>query len=234
MLSTFAWVLLGLSGLVTVRPAHAQWQVTDTVKNDNTGQTATNTKNTYDQLKQSMTIGGKESPGDRIADPQKYPLTQSSTVAQDKQYCSQLAQSQQTNCNEIVDTEDAQSQYMKLMYETTAKRNERLQKIMDERSGIKATELGKLEDNTNKLVALYTLMAIDRQQMESVNFAYETRIRYLRDQMTKSADSAATGGGSLDIGSVLTGLTTGAALKAALSSVQSSKPSGMRTLSVGD
>lgn len=246
----FALTALTLSYVFLVSPAQAQWQVTDkqvtTNTNEtatNTKETATNTKNIDNDLNKNMAIDKNKfaSPGDRIEDPQKYPLNQSTTMDQDKQQCSQLAEAQQAGCVEIVETEDAQSQYMKVMYEATAKRNERLTAILEERKGISGSNLGALEENTNKLVALYTLMAIDRQQMESVNFAYETRLRYLRNQQTQLANAAATGkppgtggsmgaGDSLDIGSVVSGLTTGVALKAALIAVQSPTPSGMRTL----
>ncbi len=53
---------------------------------------------------------------------------------------------------------------MVAMYDITKKRLERLRKIEQERTAIKDTELGKLEDNTNKLIALKALMDIDRQQ----------------------------------------------------------------------
>lgn len=240
-----ALMLLGFSSLFVARPAHAQWQVTDKEVTQNTGNTADNTK----QIEKDLSIDKYKyaSPGDRIEDPKQYPLNQSTTTDQDKQLCSRLPEAQQAGCIEIVETEDAQSQYMKVMYETTAKRNDRLNKILEERQGISGSNLGALEDNTNKLVALYTLMAIDRQQMESVNFAYETRLRYLRNQQTQLANAAATGtpmdstgglgiplGGSIDVGSLMTGLTTGVALKAALSGVQSPTPSGMRTLSSGE
>lgn len=240
-----ALLALGLSYVFLVSPAQAQWQVTDKDVTSNTKDTATNTKNIDKDLNKNLAIDKYKyaPPGDRVEDPKQYPLNHSSTTEQDKQQCSQLAEAQQAGCIEIVETEDAQSQYMKVMYETTAKRNERLSAILEERKGISGSNLGALEDNTNKLVALYTLMAIDRQQMESVNFAYETRLRYLRNQQTQLANAAATGkppgaggglnipmGGSLDIGSLMKGLTTGVALKTALSVVQSPTPSGMRTL----
>ncbi|NYE28500.1 hypothetical protein HDE78_001452 [Rhodanobacter sp. K2T2] len=234
--------LLTIVVCLSARPAHAQWSVTDNTPGDNTDKTATNTKNiatSTDNIDKHLAIGSYGSPGDRLADPKQYPLATSTTLQQDLQQCSKLAQTQQQNCQEIANTEDAQYQYMVTMYTNTAIRNNRLQAILNERQGIQSTDYGKLEDNTNKLTALYTLMAIDSQQMQSINYAYNTRLRYLRIQQTQLANAAATGTppnssldiGGLPVGSIINALTTGAALKVALNGVQSPTPSGMLTLS---
>lgn len=237
-----------------VQTAQAQWQVTDKQVTTNTENTATNTKNTAkntentakntDQiqkdLKEDYKLGDNSSPGERVKNPGQYPLAQSATLQQDLAACKTLPKEQLAGCEEIAKTEDAQSQYMKTMYENTNTRDQRLRAILKERDGLNGTSnLGKLEDNTNKLVALYDLMAIDRQQMESVNYAYETRLRYLRANQTKLANAAATGekpGSSsifgVDLGQIATAVTTGAALKTALDLVKKDKPDGMRTLSI--
>ncbi|UNT99598.1 hypothetical protein KBQ49_02505 [Xanthomonas translucens pv. translucens] len=62
------------------------------------------------------------------------------------------------------------------MYDITDKRLGRLREIERARQSIKPEEIGKLEDNTNKLIALKTLMDIDRQQTEAAMFAYEKRL----------------------------------------------------------
>lgn len=226
----------------------AQWQVTDKQVTTNTGNTASNTSNTAtntDQiqkdLKEYLTLGSNSSPGERVKNPAQYPLVQSTTLQQDLAECKTLPKEQLAGCEEIAKTEDAQSQYMKTMYENTNTRDKRLREILKERDKIDGTSnLGKLEDNTNKLVALYDLMTIDSQQMESVNYAYETRLRYLRANQTKLAKAAATGKkpGStsifgVDLGQIATAVTTGGALKIALDVVKKEKPEGMRTLSIG-
>lgn len=209
----------------------------------NTKQTADNTKQTDTDLNSNMSVGSSSSPGDRVADPNQYPFAASTTLQQDLQQCGKLAPAQQSICQEIANTEDAQYQYMVTMYTTTKTRDQRLRAILQERNNIGGSDLGKLESNTNELVALYALMALDRQQMESANYAYATRLRYLRNQLTELANAAATGTpvnsgpsislpgvGDIPVGSIVGALTTGVALKAALVGVQSPTPPGMQTL----
>jgi hypothetical protein len=128
-----------------------------------------------------------------------------------------------------------------------------LRTLLTERQNIQAgqsgdaNQYGKLEDNTNKLTALYNLIALDRQQMQSVNYAYEANLRYLRSKQTQLADAAASGqsppgsgGGSINIpgvgnvnlGSVLASMTTGAILYGALQAQQTTAAPGMQKLGI--
>jgi hypothetical protein len=245
---------LMIGGLVT-QTANAQWEVVDKDANktlgkisDNTKDTATNTKQTDTDLNKDLNIGTSAAdPGDstlkRAEDPKQ--AWQTAALEDGIDQCTKYAQTQQANCQEIVHTQNAQYLYMVTMYKNTDTRNQRLQTILKERQNISGSNLGQLEDNTNKLTALYALMAIDRQQMESVNYAYETRLRYLRNEQTKLANAAATGNppgsgdgisipllGDINVGSLVSTLTTGVALKTALNGVASDTPSNMKTLSV--
>ncbi|PPT88407.1 hypothetical protein XthCFBP4691_14590 [Xanthomonas theicola] len=158
-----------------------------------------------------------------------------------------VAKEQQQTCELIQRTRNSQFNYMVAMYDITAKRLERLRAIEKERQGIKAEEIGKLEDNTNKLIALKTLMDIDRQQTESAMFAYEKRLAYLTKVQSagawaamngkKAPSATTTGGGSLfegftglsDFASKLVG---GAAMAGALETAKSSRPDGFQRLSI--
>jgi hypothetical protein len=95
-------------------------------------------------------------------------------------------------------------------------------------------------------MALYNLIALDRQQMESVNYAYEANLRYLRASQAMDAEAAQTGTprkdlgkltipgmGDIDIGSLINAAVTGLTLKAALEVAQSNKPDDMHRLSIG-
>jgi|GEM_PF-1674930 hypothetical protein len=191
-------------------------------------------------------------PGDRVVDPDQ-PLpasTSAEATLDDGSSCTQLPSAQQDNCKKIVAIQNAQYKYMLLMYETNAKRNTILKNLLDERSKIQAEDVnqyGKLEDNTNKLTALYNLIALDQQQMATVNFAYNANLAYLRTSQAQLARSANTGKpkaswtqislpgiGAVDLGSQLSALVSGVALTAALKDAHSTKPSGMQTLSIGD
>lgn len=150
---------------------------------------------------------------------------------------------QKTNCELIQKTKNAQFNYMVAMYEITTKRLQRLRDLENERKNIEETQIGKLEDNTNKLIALKTLMDIDRQQMESAMFAYDIRLKYLQAQQSSEAESAMKGkknnpdGGGLfgDLVGSITDMAqaavAGAVMKTALEGVKTSKPSDMSRLS---
>lgn len=151
---------------------------------------------------------------------------------------------QKQSCELIQKTRNAQYNYMVAMYEITTKRLERLRALEKERSEIETTQIGKLEDNTNKLIALKTLMDIDRQQMESAMFAYEVRLKYLMTQQSAETKSAMTGkevqpdgGGFLGsltgtIKDMAQAAVAGVVMKGALEGVKSDKPQGMSTLSL--
>ncbi|WP_266157213.1 hypothetical protein [Dyella silvatica] len=247
--------------------AHAQWQVQDTdaentlsnIKGDTgkinsvlgTTQDGNGTINTnLNNINNKLVIGAynQNAPGPRVADPQQA-LPAATTVLDDGAHCSLVATAQQANCQQIVAIENAQYQYMITMYTTSKTRDDMLRTLLTERQNIQAgdaNQFGKLEDNTNKLTALYNLIALDRQQMQSVNYAYEANLRYLRSKQTQLADAAASGqsppgsGGSINIpgvgnvniGSVLASMTTGVILSAALQGQQSTAAPGMQKLSI--
>jgi hypothetical protein len=239
-----------------------------------TDKTVQNTKDIYDQTKDMNTVLGKtvgdgstingninaineklkigtvkdSQPGARVSNPVKE-LPADSTVLDDGTRCKAVAQPQQATCQQIVDLENAQYRYMLTMYKNTETRDTMLRDLLKERSEITPqdpNQFGKLEDNTNKLTALYNLIALDQQQMQTVNYAYEANLRFLRSQQTMAANAANTGKkpsdwgsislpgiGNVDIGSAISGLATGAVLKESLDGVQSDKPAGMQTLSIG-
>lgn len=117
-------------------------------------------------------------------------------------------------CREIVRTSNAQFNYAVTMYETTEDRNKRLRQIEQERAGLSQQDQGKLQDNTNKLLALQALMQIDAQQAQTNMGAFDKRLRYLNEQQDFYADKALNGKSML--GSIVAGVT----LKAALESVK--------------
>ncbi|TCV97224.1 hypothetical protein EC912_101219 [Luteibacter rhizovicinus] len=207
-----------------------------------------------DSINKKLIIGDNYSadqPGVRMGDPtQALPTPTSTAKLDDGVHCQSVAQPQQATCQKIVDIENAQYQYMLTVYATSKTRDDMLRALLKEREQINSgdpNQYGKLENNTNKLTALYNLIALDQQQMQAVNYAYEANLRYLRATQTLAANAAATGKttsslgsinipgiGGVDIGSAISGLTTGAALATALKGVQSSTPSGMKTLGIGD
>lgn len=226
---------LGLAAPV----AHADWKVVDTDANNKLKDIKSKLNDMYNQQK----IGGYVKLGDIVPDPDQKLVKQ--PADQDLKQCDSRPQGQQATCQEIIKTQNAQMAYMYTMFDYAKKRDQQLRDIQNERSKIGATEVGKLEDNTNKLLALNTQLAIDQQQLQSVMYAYETRLRYLRNQQTRMTEAAASGNppdktgglfGNLDpsVAQALTSLTTGLVLKGSLMAIKTPKPDDMRRLHVGD
>lgn len=232
--------------LAVVNPAHAQWQVVDSKliqqsndqwekENDQRKQTNDSLEKLYDQqlIGAPRTAG---SPGERVGDPEQALAEQ--TLEKGLENCKRWSKMQKPYCEELVKTENAQYRYAVAMYRTSEQRNERLRQIERERQSLRESDIGKLQDNSNKLAALRTLIAIDQQQMQSVNSAYETRLRYLRQEQARLALEAtsgrsSTGDGFLDgqVGQWVDGIVSGALVLGALDAVKSDKPTGMRRLS---
>jgi hypothetical protein len=190
-------------------------------------------------------------PGPRVVDPDQALPASSSTAAtlNDGSDCTQIPDAQQDNCKKIVAIQNAQYKYMLTMYENNKARDTMLRELLKERSNITADDVnqyGKLEDNTNKLTALYNLIALDQQQMATVNFAYDANLQFLRASQAQLARQANTGKpkaswtsinlpgvGAIDLSSQISGLISGVALTTALDSVQSTAPKGLQTLAIG-
>lgn len=259
-------ILMGTLLLAVAGTAAAQWQVID---NEQISQNKTNTdsitKNadsnretldkTLNKIYDSNKIGAassEEKPsGKEVEDPKEKleKLADDYGVAscESQTNGTPVADKQKTTCELIQRTRNSQYNYMVAMHEITKKRLERLRAIEQERKNIQETQIGKLEDNTNKLIALKALMDIDRQQMESAMFAYETRLNYLMKQQTNQSKSAMTGkevddsGAGGVFGSIAGGLQSlagqvaaGAVMKGVLESLKSESRSKqqMRKLSI--
>jgi hypothetical protein len=227
--------------------------VTDTNATDNTGKTQTNTDNIAKQIggsTSSSTSSGSSNPDtinghlkniDTVGNGSA-PASSSSAVAAptvalvdmstpDTTQCNSVASPQQANCTEILKTQNSQYQYMKAMYDITSSRETALKNLITARQALQSEDYGKLEDNTNKLIALRAQMDIDRQQMESVNNAYTLRLNYLQAQQTQLAQSASTGGSSNGIiTNTISQIVSGAVLKGALTLQQTDN--GAQTLQI--
>lgn len=82
-------------------------------------------------------------------------------------------------CMDIVETQQAQAKYNLMMSELAAERYKRLKDLQDARGGINPDEAGKLQSNTNAMIALLTQVQIDQQQQKAYNDAYAARLAYL-------------------------------------------------------
>jgi len=107
--------------------------------------------------------------------------------------CDGMAPNQQSICKEIANTRSAYYKYMKNMYDANIARYALLGKLYTERTNIGEKEFGRLQTNTNDILALQTLVTLDRQQMESVDHGYRMRIEFLTQKMTQQAKNLTSG-----------------------------------------
>lgn len=219
-------VLVAL-GCLTVGAAHAAWQVTDEETHrtlseisDRIGRGDVNDK--LEELYDSQKLGGASSSGDPEPEPKQDEALPhagpSEIIVGVDQRCPDaaagaIAVQQRMLCEQIVEAERAKYMYSLRMYKLTETRWSRLKEIEDERKKLKAEEQGKLQDNSNKLLALISLMQIDQQQHKTYMDAYDARLSYLfsaRDALTREA---LAGSGSGLVGGIAGAGTLAAALE---------------------
>ncbi|OAX87131.1 hypothetical protein A7D16_17305 [Xanthomonas nasturtii] len=239
----FSRVFMGLVLLSMAGAASAQWEVVDKELNK-----------TAEKILDNQKVGkgkGKESSGKEVDEPKE----KLAKVKDDQGVAScaastkgtPVSDSQKESCELIQRTLNSQYNYVVAMYEISAKRLEKLREIEEEREDIKDGEIGLLESNTNKLLALKALMDIDRQQMESAMFAYDKRIAYLTGQQTAAAKAAMAGkeppkGDGTDswlpawipddLLSLGKTVAAGLVMKGAFETIKSDTPSGMKPLAI--
>lgn len=223
---------LVVAGLLYMGSAQAQWKVVDDAGNEHLqkiradlgekdGNVNKNLVNLFNQQK----LGNSKSPGTIAKDPEELldgnnPSTViigvddrcPATAAQG------VAQQQHQICQELVKTELAQYRYSLQMYQQAKDRHARLQEIESDRSDLSPEDQGKLQDNNNKLLALISLMEIDRQQHKTYMDAYEARLHYLHAAQDLLTQQALSGNGS-----VWSGVVGGVAMKEALDAVKTKR-----------
>lgn len=104
-----------------------------------------------------------------------------------------IPQQQWAICKEVMETERAQFKYSLMMSELAQKRYERLQQIQQQRGAINSDNVGELTSNTNKMLALLTLIQIDQQQHKTYNDAYAARLAYLHGMSARLGQMAVNG-----------------------------------------
>lgn len=114
-------------------------------------------------------------------------------------------------CIAIVQTENRRYNATVKMLEDVEKRDEELKAALAEREDIKQDEKGKLESNTNRILAMQTQQQNDVQNASNLLSAYDATLRSLREDQIQTANLALKGNDSL-----LGGAIQGAALHAAL------------------
>jgi len=140
------------------------------------------------ELNDRMALGGSESPGERPPDPQGWSAMQWSewtTLDEELRRCSQVAGSQKAACESIARTQDSYHKFLRTMYATTQTRHERLQALVAARKKLGPRDYGRLEDLSNQILALQSLIALDRQQAEMVAYSYGARMAFLNRSLAR-------------------------------------------------
>ncbi|PNS07930.1 hypothetical protein [Solilutibacter silvestris] len=101
-------------------------------------------------------------------------------------------------CKDILETQKAQFKYNVMMSELADVRYQRLQQIERDRGNIDELAAGKLQDNTNRMLALIALIQIDQQQQKTYNDAYSARVTYLRGVQDRLSQMALNGTSGTD------------------------------------
>ncbi|MGY0505420.1 hypothetical protein [Luteimonas sp. e5] len=214
--------------LVLSLSASAEWRVQDR-----------EARSTLKEIRDSNTIGGnsgtneitkdpgememKGHGGQAIANLDKTKITQARFENTERcgsrpgRKAEDVHRQQWTICTEIVTTELAQYQYSLEMYARAKKRHEDLAKLEEERNNLKGyQDYGKLQTNTNKILALQAQLQIDHLQDKTYMDAYHARLQYLRAAQTTLADRALNGTREFSLLGAAVDLTAGKAMKEAL------------------
>lgn len=105
-----------------------------------------------------------------------------------------VAKEQNTVCVEMYRTEIAKYRFSLEMYELAQARNQKLQEIIEERNALTENDFGKMEENTNKLVALTAQMDNDRDRYSAYMNAYDARSTHLQKASDVLSRAAISGG----------------------------------------
>ena len=228
-------IAIGLVGLLTAGAASADWHVYD----DNVEQVLQDIRDNY-IAKDGDTVTGHlnalnnrfDVKGDTY-DPEKDDETKTKVAeapdfenidAIKSKRCGseKTPAGQKTVCEAIVKLEEDKYKYLQDMKKISEKRATELKAITDERKNIPEEEFGKLESNTNRLLALLTHQRIDELNLQMAMATYDERIRERREQLNYEGAKAlnprngTAGSTGIDWGGLFDGAVQAGTLEAAL------------------
>ncbi|GAB2510131.1 hypothetical protein [Lysobacter humi (ex Lee et al. 2017)] len=232
-----------VASCVAIGGAQAAWEVNDRNSqrildqiNDRIGNGNANEKlgQIYDshQIGSSQTAGSlePEPTGDeRLNQAVISPVTINADQRCPSMSASPMAVKQRLICEELMKTEKAKYMYSLRMYKLTETRKRRLEDLERERSNLQSHDYGKLESNSNQLLALMSLMQLDRQQHAAYMAAYDARIQYLTVAQDTLSEEALNGSKQTTGGGVAGAITGGAVLAGALEALKTQRNGNWRT-----
>ena len=212
-----------LIALLVAGSASAEWKVSDQKVRDRIGEGNVNQK--LDQIYKQHQIKGdrynpeaSEESKSKLAEAPEF--DQKDTIKDRRCGNEKTPAEQKTVCEAIVKMEEERYKYLQDVRTLSEKRAQELQKIYQERSGIGANDVGKLQSNTNRLLMLLTQQRIDELNLQMAMDTFDERLRERKEQQNYLADVAldptkkkSTG---FDVGPIVSGATQVATLHAAL------------------
>jgi len=243
---SWRWITLSLL-LTAAGHANADWRVTDQVTHegldrvDNTLKNQTNKRieEVRDQQKigdaKRSTQGASDKPDDPGVILQKdKPATIQSTQSVEELRCGEQPDADKSVlrdrwavCSEILKTELAQYNYALAMRAVAIQRQDRLTAIEDARSRLNQSyqDAGKLQSNSNELLALLARMEADKQQYRTYMDAYASRLTYLQALRESLGQQAINGSSKNTLGQIAVGAGALAALRVTLDGQKTSQKS---------
>ncbi len=212
-----------LLALLVAGSASAEWKVADDTVRERIGEGNVNEK--LDQIyKQHQIKGTKYNPEaseeskSKLAEAPEF--DQQATIKDRRCGNEKTPADQKAVCEAIVKMEEDRYKYLQDVRKLSEKRAQELQRIYQERDGIQADDVGKLQSNTNRLLMLLTQQRIDELNLQMAMNTFDERVRERKEQQNYLADVAldptkkkSTG---FDIGPIVSGVTQVATLHAAL------------------
>lgn len=200
---------LGTACLLITGVASADWRVYDsrveTVLNDildAIGTSPEDVNKNLDDLREQQKIAGetydpgKESTGanGETVDSSSSPRAEAPDMATKEDMvlkrCAFASESQMDACNRIVELEQGRYAYLQAMRTISEKREAELNAIYEERQGIDEYEQGKLQSNTNRLLALLTHQRIDELNLKMAMETFDSRIAERKEELSYQARAA--------------------------------------------
>ena len=238
----FIFRSLAICALVGVGTASAEWRVQDqkardhldNIKKQIGGSSSETVSGRLVKIHNQQQVGGnKYNPTTKrslnpYSDSQYQYKTEFPARAEDKgmaQRCPDETQNpakaaQTQICKDIVKWENRKYNYMIEMLKVSKEREEELKRIYDERNGITADQPGRLQSNTNRLLALQAHQQIDAINSKAMMDGYEALLGGLNEDLKyearKAMDGKAAEGGGLSWGSLAGAFTQSVALEVAL------------------
>lgn len=221
-------VAFGLTiATIAIGTASAEWWVQDreartTLKDIKTaiGTSPDNVNQNLDDLHEQQKVQGD------VYDPAKDDDTKSKVAEapdhQDKatseaRACGgKMPDDQKAVCRDIVKLENDRYTYIQDMRKLSIARENELQRIMQERESIGEWEYGKLQSNTNRLLALMAHQRIDQLNMQNAMTTYDDRLRNRKSKQTQLAEEKMDPSNSGIAGQIINAGAQLATLKAAL------------------